>query len=175
MIFWVAVASIAAVIAAAAGIASAIIYWKTFQSVNVQTEISRKQLEQAEIARREASRPRLTIEVSKWKPPNAGEMRGDITFAVRNAGQIGFRIVRARTQSGDTQNQDVALSIDVHSGHTAYIPANILPIYSFNPPALKAWFEIEAPGYGRRRHQAEWLWNSRSDEFDLLKSQLEEM
>jgi hypothetical protein len=175
MIFWVAVASIAAVIAAAAAIASAVIYLKTFQSVNSQTEISRRQFEQAELDRREATRPRLTVEISKWEPPNAREMRGDITFALRNAGQIGFRIVSARTQSGNTHNQDVALSIDVHSGHTAYISANILPIYQFNPPALKAWFEIEAPGYGRRRHHAEWLWNSRSGEFELLKSQLEEV
>jgi hypothetical protein len=33
MVFWVAAASIAAIVAAGAGVASAIIYWRTLKSV----------------------------------------------------------------------------------------------------------------------------------------------
>lgn len=163
---WVSaiMASLAVVAASVSAIISAIALKRTTK----QTDILVRQFELAELARKEAAQPRLTVEVSKYQPADSGQMRGDISFTVRNAGHVGLRLLGLRTQSGDTQNEDVPCSIEIHPGYPEVIVANILPPGRYNPPVLKAWFEIETSEGVQRRHAAEWeLRNSR---FVLLKS-----
>lgn len=166
------VAAIAASLAALASSISVIVSMLALRKTTKQTDVLTEQFKIAELARKEASRPRLTVEVSKYKPPDTGEMRGDVSFTLRNAGQVGFRLVSLRTQSQNTQNQDVICSIEIHSGYPAEITANIQPPGSFNPPILKAWFEIETADRVRRRHAAEW--ELRRSHFVLLKSEMAE-
>jgi len=63
-------------------------------------------------------------------------------------------------------------SIVVHPGYPAEIVASILPPGGYNPPVLKAWFEIEMADGVRRRHAAEW--ELRRSQFVLLKSEMAE-
>jgi hypothetical protein len=163
------VAAIAACLAAFASSISVIISAKALSRTTKQTEILAAQFERAELARVEAGRPRLTVEISKYQPPDSGQMRGDVTFTVRNAGQVGFRLVGLRSQSGDTQNQDVPCSVEIHPGYPEAITVNILPPGNYNPPALKAWLEIETPGGARYQHAAEW--ELRRSRFVVLKSE----
>jgi len=162
------VAAIAASLAALISAISVIISAKALDRTTEQTRVLTEQFKIAELARKEAARPRLTVEVLKYQPPDTGQMRGYITFTLRNAGQVGFRLRSLRTQSGNTQNQDVICSIEIHPGYPAEVTANIQPPGSFNPPALRAWFEIETPGEMRRRHSAEW--ELQAGQFVLLKS-----
>ena len=46
---------------------------------------------------------------------------------------------------------------------------HILPPDAFNPPVVKAWFEIETPDGVRHRHTAEW--ERQRGHFILLKSE----
>jgi hypothetical protein len=75
---WVAAG--AACVAAFAGVASAIIYWRTFRSVRGQTEISREQFEL--LNRREGERylPQLKVEVEPQGLPTAS---GELAIRVR--------------------------------------------------------------------------------------------
>jgi hypothetical protein len=166
------VAAIAASLAAFASSISVIISRKALNRTTEQTNILTKQFQLAELARKEAARPRLTVEIAKYQPPEVGQLRSDIGFTVRNAGSVGFQVVRLRTQSGNTQNQDVTRSIEVHPGYPAETFVNILPVDRCNPPVLKAWFEIQTADGVRRRHAAEW--ELRRDQFALLKSELAE-
>ena len=99
-------------------------------------------------------------------------MRGDVSFTLRNAGHVGFQVVSVRTQSGNTQNEDLICSIEVQPGYPTEIVVNILPPGGYNPPAFKAWFEIEMPNGVRCRHAAEW--ELRRSQFVLLKSEIAE-
>jgi hypothetical protein len=165
------VAAIAASLAALAASVSVIVSVLALRKTAKQTDILTVQLDLAELARKEAARPRLAAEVLRYKPPDSGQMRGDITFTLRNAGQVGFRLVSLRTQSGDTQNQDILCSVEVHPGYPAEIVANILPPGGYNPPALSAWFEIETADGTRRRHAAQW--ELLRGKFILLKSEMD--
>ena len=166
------IAAIAASLAALASSISVIVSVLALRRTTKQTDILTTQFDLAELARKEAVRPRLTVEISKYKPPDAGQMCGDVSFTLRNAGQVGFRLVSLRTQSGTTQNQDVTCSIEVHPGYPAETFVNIQPVDRCNPPVLKAWFEIETPDRIRRRHAAEW--ELRRSQFILLKSEMAE-
>lgn len=163
------VAAIAASLAAVASTISAIISGITLRRITKQRDIFAKQFEAAELERKERTRPRLTVEVARYRPPPHGVMRGDITFLLRNAGHEGFQVVSVRTQSGDVQNQDVTCSIEAHPGYPVEINIELLPMGRSNPPSLEAWFEIVTP-YGRRRHAAKW--ELRNDQFTLLKSEM---
>lgn len=167
------IAAIAASLAAIASSISVIISAKALKKTTKQTEILTAQFERAELARTEAARPRLTVEVSKYQPPESDQLRSDLSFTLRNAGHAGFRLVSLRTQSGNTHNQDVPCSIEVHPGYPAEIEANILPPATYNPPVLKAWFEIETPDGVRRQHAAEWEQRLGAG-FALLKSETAE-
>lgn len=167
------IAAIAASLAAVAAFISVIVSVLALRRITKQTDILTEQFKIAELARKEAARPRLTVEISKFQPPELGQMRGDVTFALRNAGHVGFHVVAVRTQSGNTHNQDVTRLIEVHPGYPAYIVANILPPATFNPPILKAWFEIETDDSSVPR-QLEVEWELRRGEFALLKSELAE-
>jgi hypothetical protein len=163
------VAAIAASTAALASSISVIISVVALRRTTKQTIILTKQFELAELARKESARPRLTVEISKYRPPDSNQMQGVISFTLRNAGNVRFQVVSIRTQSGDTRNQDMPRSIEVHPGYPTEIVATVLPPGSFNPPAFKAWFEIETPDGVRRRHAAEW--ELRRSQFILLKSE----
>jgi hypothetical protein len=163
------VAAIAASLAAVAATISAIISAITLRRITKQTDIFAKQFEVAELERMERTRPRLTVEISKYRRPESNELRGDITFTLRNAGHVGFQVVSVRTQSGGVQNQDLICSIEAHPGYPTDIPVNLMPPDRSNPPTVKAWFEIVTPD-GRRRHAAEW--ELRNGEFALLKSEM---
>jgi hypothetical protein len=165
------VAAIAASLAAVASTIGAIISAVTLRRITKQTDILAKQFEVAELDRKERTRPRLTVEISKYRRPESNEVRGDITFALRNAGHVGFQVVSVRTHSGGVQNQDVVCSIEAHPGYSTDIVVNLNPPDRSNPPTVKAWFEIVTPD-GRRRHAAEW--ELRNGEFALLKSEMEE-
>ena len=166
------VAAIAASLAALAASVSVIVSVLALRKTTKQTEILTKQFDLAELARKGAALPRLAVEVSKYKPPDTGQMRGDITFTLRNAGQVGFRLVSLRTQSGNTQNQDGAHSVEIHPGYPAEIVSNILPPGGYNPHVLRAWFEIETPDGIRHRHAAQW--ELLRSQFVLLKSEMVE-
>jgi hypothetical protein len=111
----------------------------------------------------------LTVAISKYRPPDRQELRGDVTFMLRNAGHVGFQIVHVRTQSGDTQNQDLICSIDVHPGYPEEIVASIEPPGAFNPPTLKAWFQVVTPE-DRPLYAARW--EVRNGQFALLRSEM---
>ncbi len=163
------VAAIAASLAALASSLSVVISGKALKKTTKQTEILTRQFQLAEVARAEAARPRLTVEISEYRPPDSGQLRGDVTFTLRNAGHVGFRLIGLRTQSGNSQNEDVSCSIEAHPGYPEEITANVLPPGSYNPPVLKAWFEIETPEGVRCRHAAQW--EMRRSQFVLLKSE----
>ena len=163
-------AVIAASLAALASSVSVIVSVLALRKTAKQTNILTTQFDLAELARKEAARPHLTVEISKFKPPESGEMRGDVSFTLRNVGQVGFRLVSLRTQSGNTQNQDVTCSIEIHPAYPAEIAANIFPVDRSNPPAFNAWFEIETPDGMRRRHAAQWEFLR--GQFVLLKSEI---
>jgi hypothetical protein len=164
------VSAIIASLAAVASTISAIISAITLRRITKQTEILARQFELSELERNEAALPLLTVEVSDYQPPTEGQLRGDVSFTLRNAGHVGFQVVHARTQSGNTQNEDVTRSIEVHPGYPAKIVVNILPPGGYNPPVLKAWFAIETADGMRRRHAAEW--EMRNGQFALLKSEM---
>ena len=164
------VAAIAASLAALASSISVIISVLALRTTKKQTDILVSQFELAELARKESARPRLTVEISKYQPPDSGQMRGDVTFTLRNAGSVGFQVVRVRTQSGNTQNDDLICSIAVPPGYPTEIVAHILPPGRDNPPALRAWFEMETPDGVRRRYAVEW--ELRRNQFVLLKSEI---
>jgi hypothetical protein len=163
------VAAIAASLAALASSISVIISVLALRTTRKQTDVVVGQFELAELARKESALPRLTVEISKYQPPDSGQMRSDVSFTLRNAGQMGFRVLRVGTQSGNTRNDDLACSIAVPPGYPTEIVVNILPVDRSNPPTLKAWFEIEAPD-GTRVHAAEW--ELRSNQFVLRKSEI---
>jgi hypothetical protein len=163
------VAAIAASLAALASAISAIISALALRRTTKQTNILAEQFEIAEIERKESARPRLTVEVSDYRPPDSGQNLGAIKFTLRNAGRAGFRVVNIRTQSGNTQNRDMTRSIEVHPGYPAETVVDILPPGGYNPPTLKAWFEIETPDDIRHRHAAEW--ELQRSHFVLLKSE----
>jgi hypothetical protein len=167
------VVAIAACLAAFASSISVIISAKALRRTTKQTDILVKQFELAELARTVAARPRLTVEISKYQPPESDQLRSDLSCRLRNAGHVGFQVVSVRTHSGNSQNQDLTCSIEVHPGYPAEIVANVLPPATYNPPVLKAWFEIETPDGVRRRHAAEWELR-RGTGFALLKSEIAE-
>ncbi len=108
MIYWVAAASIAAIVAAGAGVASAIIYWKTFKSVNAQTKISREQFELVLRRQEELSWPELTVSAGNYVPSlNAlgqnDRMNGRLTMTVRNFGTVALRNVKVTVFAANTQ------------------------------------------------------------------------
>jgi hypothetical protein len=166
------VAAIAASLAAVASTISAIISAITLRRITKQTDILAKQFEASEPASKETARPRLTVEVSNYRPPAQGQLRSDVIFTLRNAGNVGFQVVHVRTQSGNTQNEDVTRSMEVHPGYPAEIVVNILPPGGYNPPILKAWFEIVTLDM-RRQHAAEW--EMRDSQFALLKSEMSDV
>ncbi len=93
MIVWAALGALAALIAACAAVISAIYYWKTFKSVNEQTDISRRQFDLMLRSREEMSRPRLTVRV-KFVPPRPQDnigTAGSLTVIVQNLGAIELR------------------------------------------------------------------------------------
>jgi hypothetical protein len=138
-----------------------------------QTAILARQFELAELARKDTARPRLTVEISGYQPPDSGQMGGDVTFTLRNAGHVGFRVTFVQTQSGNTQNPILICSIEVHPSYpTTKVVAKVQLPSIFNPPTLKAWFGIETPDV-KRRHAAEW--EMRRGQFELLKSELDEV
>jgi hypothetical protein len=162
------IASITASLAALFSAVSVIISGLALRRSTKQTNILTKQFEAAELAHKESLRPRLAVEISEYKPPDSGQMRGDVGFILRNAGGVSLHVVRVRTQSGNTQNQDVDRSIEVHPGYPVETVVNILPPDGFNPPILKAWFEIETRDGLEHLHVAEW--ELQRSLFVLLKS-----
>jgi len=114
---WVAFAAVAAGVAALAGVASAWIYWKTFKSVNAQTEISRSQAEvsrkQFELVLRrqeELSWPELTVTAGNYAPSlnSAGQNTGTngiLTMTVRNFGAIALRKLRITIFAANTRTE----------------------------------------------------------------------
>jgi hypothetical protein len=136
------IAAIAASLAALASGVSVIFSALALRSTRKQTAILSRQFELAE-ARKESAVPRLTVAILKYRPPDADEMRGDITFMLRNAGAVGFQVVSVHSMSGNTHSQSAIRSIEVYPGQTAEIVLNVLPPGSFNPPNLKPLFEIE--------------------------------
>ncbi len=167
------VAAIAACLAAFAASISVIVSVLALKRTTKQTDILVEQFKIAELERKKAARPLMRVEVSKYKPPDRGQMRGDITFTLRNAGHVGFHVVGLRTQSGNTHNQDVTRLIEVHPGYSAEIVASILPPATFNPPTLKAWFVIETDD-GADPRQLEAEWELQRDQFVPLKSEMVE-
>lgn len=164
------VAAIAASLAAMAAFISVIVSVLVLRKTTKQTDILTEQFKIVDLARKEAARPRLTVEISKYRPPDSGQMRSDIRFTLRNAGHIGIRVVRIQTQSGQSPNQDVICSVEIHPGYPEEVVANILPPAPCNPPVLKAWFEIATPDGAHRQLDAEW--ELRTGQFALLKSEL---
>ena len=164
------IAAIGGLLAALTTSFSVIYSARTLRTITKQTEILTKQFDIAEQARKESARPRLNVELSNYKPPDSGQMRGDVTFTLRNIGSVTFRVVKVESQSGNTKNQDLALSIYVYPGSTAPIVANLQPPENYNPPVLKAWFDIETPdGIGHRCAAA---WEVRRGYFILLTFQV---
>jgi hypothetical protein len=104
MIFWVASASIAAIVAASAGVASAIIYWKTLKSVSEQTEILRKQFE---VAMRRQEEPDLTATPGDFAPFGKVDPNGRLTITVHNCDAIPLRKLRVKFVV--TQSQSVLI------------------------------------------------------------------
>jgi hypothetical protein len=71
------VAAVAAALAAFFSAISVIISWLALRVTTKQTNILTKQFEVAELAREESARPRLTAEISEYRPPDHDQVRGD--------------------------------------------------------------------------------------------------
>jgi hypothetical protein len=172
MIFWVAAASIAAIVAAGAGIASAIIYWMTFKSVNAQTGISQGQADlarsQFEIARsqfNDASKrfeesfvPWTTLRIGKYNPATwAAGINGRLTVTVSNEGVKPFRLLRLTiVHDGTTIALKDRGELIVPAGTSRDVTG------AFYVEPLKEWSraetttEIEAANGKRFRHFSSW-------------------
>jgi len=86
------VAAISASLAAVASSISVIVSVLALRTTTKQTDILTEQFKIAELARREAARPRSTVEISKYLSPDRGQMRSDVSFTLRNAGHVGFHV-----------------------------------------------------------------------------------
>ena len=87
--------AIANVVVAMAAVVSVWILWRTFKSVNAQTEISHGQAElarkQFEIAMRRQEEPDLTATPGDFEPFPKGDGNGHLTVTVYNCGAIPLR------------------------------------------------------------------------------------
>jgi hypothetical protein len=146
-----------------------------------QTEILTKQFDISEQARKESARPRLKVDVIRYWPPNNVDVRRDISFSLRNAGAIPFRVVSMQSQSGDTRNQDVTRSIELHPGYPAEVTLNVNRFEFDTRRILRVWFQIETSLGDQFRHMAEWevtgvdsiIDSVEPGQFSLLKSELD--
>jgi len=81
--------SIEAFVVAAAAVASVVILWKTFKSVNEQTTLSRQQYEMIARQQEEFAHPELSIVDFKYRPSEG--TNGLLSVTVRNFGRIAVR------------------------------------------------------------------------------------
>jgi hypothetical protein len=85
--------TIANIVVALAAVGSTWILWKTFKSVNAQTEISGKQFE---VAMRRQEEPDLTATPGDFAPFGKEDPSGRLTIAVLNCGAIPLRELRVK-------------------------------------------------------------------------------
>jgi hypothetical protein len=172
MVFWVAAASVAAIVAAGAGVASAFIYWKTFKSVNAQTEISRghanlagKQFEMAQRQFEEASKrfeeaftPWMTLQFSKYRPATwATGVNGSITAIITNSGAKSFRILKLIVTHDGSQiplKDRGELLVPPGSSRTVVNSFFVSPGVEWS--TLHTTTVIEAANGKKFRHSSEW-------------------
>jgi hypothetical protein len=92
-----------------------------------------------------------------------------------------FRVVSMQSQSGDTRNQDVTRSIELHPGYPAEVTLNVNRFEFDTRRILRVWFQIETSLGDQFRHMAEWevtgvrsiIDSVEPGQFSLLKSELE--
>jgi hypothetical protein len=83
--------SIEAFVVAGAAVASVVILWWTFKSVNEQTALSRQQYEMMSRQQEEFSHPELSITDFKYRPGVTAGINGLLSVTVRNLGRIAVR------------------------------------------------------------------------------------
>jgi hypothetical protein len=110
--------AIAAAVAAVATIASAVIYWFTFKSIEKQSEASRRlaeisqsQFDRAEVERKRRFDPVVVVKVSRFKGNTIDHMR--ITCSVHNAGLEAIRVRRFRLRLNREDHWADRLDFDI--------------------------------------------------------------
>jgi hypothetical protein len=96
------ISSIEAFVVAAAAVASVVILWKTFKSVNEQTTLSRQQYEMIARQQEELSHPKLSIVDFSYRPSVPEGMNGLLSVTVRNLGRIAVRTLTMTVQCNNT-------------------------------------------------------------------------
>jgi hypothetical protein len=168
VIFWVAAASIAAIVAAIAGVASAIIYWKTLKSVSEQTEISRKQFE---VALRRQEEPDLTVTPGDFVPSGQPEGTGRLPITVHNCGLIPLRNLRVKVLV--TTSHSVLIihgPLSISPGRSQAVKGIIFISPQLGPLDAEIVCEFETPVGRRFQKRDRWNLSFYRVGHDLLRS-----
>jgi hypothetical protein len=169
--------AIANVVVAVAAVASVWILWRTFKSVNAQTEISQGQAElarkQFEIAMRRQEEPDLTATPGDFEPfPNKDDGNGHLSVTVYNCGAIplrklGLRLVVRPTQVVIMQQGPLSIS----PGRSETLRGIVFISPRLGPLDAEIICDFETPD-GRKFRKRDW-WNLsfyKERGHDLMKS-----
>lgn len=156
--------AIEGVIVAVSALLSVLILWKTFKSVNAQTEISREQFELVLRRQEELSWPELTVSAGNYTPSlnSAGQndgTNGRLTMTVRNFGTVALRNVIVTVFAANTATvlryYQGTFSIPPGSAEDVRGPFFIPPQATFVTADTKCGFETPD---GRRFQKCD-TWN----------------
>jgi hypothetical protein len=176
------ISAITGVVVAVAAVVSTWILWKTFESVNAQTGISRNQFEMMLRNREEMSRPELTVSVGKYIPSLNSEgkdtgTKGILTVTVCNFGAIAVRELTVSVLDGNA-----ATPLLYNQGTLSIPPGSSEDVRGayYMPPAdwtsAETKCEFETPDGKRFIQWDKWkLYYSPDREHDHLDSHLEEI
>jgi hypothetical protein len=172
------ISAITGVVVAVAAVVSTWILWKTFESVNAQTGISRNQFEMMLRNREEMSRPHLTVRV-KFVPPRPLDTgtAGSLTVIVQNLGAIELRNLKI------SLTQENATTRPFGSGTRTIPPGasdEVKDFFHLAPQAVFATIqtkcEFETPTGKMFAQLDKWtIYHSPERENEHLESQLEEI
>jgi hypothetical protein len=166
-------------IAAIAGLASAVIYFLTLQSVNEQTKISGKQFDVLDRQFEDRYRPYPTAQLSKYRPSSSsmpGTM-GTLTVTISNSGSGAFRVLKLFAHNGNSRTplkDRGALIIPPGSSRDVTNVFYLPPEADWSPVELTC--EIEAANGKQFVYWTKWTMRHSppGSEHELLDEQLDE-
>jgi hypothetical protein len=161
------ISSIEALVVAVAAVASVVILWKTFKSVNEQTALSRQQYEMMARQQEEYAHPELSITDFKYRPSAVAGTNGLLSVTVRNLGRIAVRKLRMTVQCDNTTVPLLApgASFTIPPGGSETVSG----AFYFQPQAdwtqLDTIFDFEARAGARFQQIDRWHFDHRSPNF----------